>query len=116
MEIIISGRHLTVSDELRQHIEEKLGKIENQHFKITSVRVVLDVVRSQAAVEMHLHGKDLNLDAHGEDADMYAAIDIAAGKLSAQIHKHWEKVRKHHGHPSYRDIEAVERKDEEPKA
>ena len=109
MEIIISGRHLPVSEELKAYAEEKLQKIDNLFPKLTSARVVLDHEKAWQLVEITLNGKNLNLVATARTEDMYASLDEANGKLCKQLHKHLDKIHDHRPHPereSSLDVEA----------
>jgi putative sigma-54 modulation protein len=98
MEIIISGRHLPVSDNLRLYAEEKLGKLAGLFPKLTSARVVLDQEKAWHLVEITLNGKNLNLVATARTEDMYASIDEAVDKVGRQLHKYVEKIHDHRPH------------------
>jgi putative sigma-54 modulation protein len=98
MEIIISGRHLVVTDSLRAYAEEKLQKIAAHVPKLTSARIVLDQEKAWQLVEITLHGKHLNLVATARTEEMYASIDEAIAKLDKQLHKFVEKIHDHRPH------------------
>jgi len=98
MDIIISGRHLPVSDDLKTYAEDKLQKLEGLFPKLTSARVVLDHEKAWQLVEITLNGKNINLVATARTEDMYASIDEAVGKLHKQLQKHLEKIHDHRAH------------------
>lgn len=98
MEIIISGRHLPVSNELKAYAEEKLEKMAALFPKLTSARVVLGQEKAWQLVEITLNGKNLNLVATSRTEDMYISIDDAADKLRKQLHKFVEKIHDHRPH------------------
>ncbi|MBT3292255.1 MAG: hypothetical protein HN380_33330, partial [Victivallales bacterium] len=54
MEVIISGRHLDIDDALREYIQEKLARLEDEYPKLTTARVVLEFERSWRVVEAHI--------------------------------------------------------------
>jgi len=95
MEIIISGRKVPVSEDLRAYIQAKVGRIEHEYPKLTTARVVLDMERGQYIAEMSLRGKHLDLEVQTRAHDMYAAIDDAADKLEHRLRKHIERIQDH---------------------
>lgn len=100
MQIQISGHHVDVTQPLKDHVEEKFGKLE-EHFKhITNVHVTLTVEKSSkesqrqiASAEMHLSGKQIR--ASSTTDDMYSSIDDLTNKLHRQVIKHKEIMKKH---------------------
>ena len=95
MEIIISGRHLGVSDQMKEHAEQRLRKLAEEYPKLTSARMVMDLQRNWHLVEAHLHGKNVNLDASARTSDMYASIDSVADKLERQLRRYLDRVQDH---------------------
>lgn len=105
MDIIISGRHLPVSEDLKSYAEEKLRKIESLFPKLTSARIVLNHEKAWQLVEITLNGKNINLVATARTEDMYVSIDEAVGKLQKQLHKHIEKIHDHRPRPEKESTE-----------
>ena len=101
MDIIISGRHVTVSDSLKAHNAEKLAKIAGAYPKLTASRTTLDQEKAWALCEITLHGKNINLVATARTEDMYVSIDECVGKLEKQLHKFLDRIHDHrpHGEP-----------------
>ncbi|MES2823359.1 MAG: ribosome-associated translation inhibitor RaiA [Pseudomonadota bacterium] len=95
MQINISGRHLEVTEALRDYVSSKIERLCNHHDRITNIHVILSVDKLEQKVEatMHVSGKDIFADA--SSADLYAAIDALADKLDRQLIKHKEKMRSH---------------------
>lgn len=98
MEIMISGRHLPVSDELKAYAEDKLHKVVALFPKLTTARVVLDQEKAWQLVEITLNGKNLSLVATARTENMYVSIDEAVDKLGKQLHKYIEKIHDHRPH------------------
>lgn len=100
--IIISGRHVTVTDAMKQHVEDKLKPvIDVPNLKISSVRVVLEVEKTRCKSEIIVNMKNHDLEAVSETYDMYQAIDMSVEKIDVQIRKLIDKVQDHHrGKPS----------------
>jgi len=108
METSISGRHLTVTDEMRQHVEQRFARLTTDCPSLTSANVVIESERGFHVAEGHVHGKHLNLDATARTNDVYASIDQAIDKLEKQLRRHLDRTKNHHGHYNYRQVEAVE--------
>lgn len=95
MQIHISGRHLEVTDSLKDYVSSKIERLSHHHDRITSTSVIISVDKliQKAEATIHVSGKDLFAEATHED--MYTAIDALADKLDRQLIKHKEKIRSH---------------------
>jgi putative sigma-54 modulation protein len=95
MQINISGRHVEVTDSMREYVTTKLERLTHHHDRITSTQVILSVDKliQKAEATLHISGKDVHADASHED--LYAAIDSLVDKLDRQLIKHKEKMRSH---------------------
>ena len=96
MEIIVSGRHLSVTDEIKTYAQDKLEAILGEYNKIGSVRVVLDVQKTRCKAEIIVHGKNIDIEADAESYEMRESIDAAVIKIDHQISKHFDKIQDHH--------------------
>jgi putative sigma-54 modulation protein len=96
MQLIISGRHLSVTDEMKAHAENGLTRLAGEYPKLTTGRVVMDLERNWHVVEAHIQGKHVNFDASARTTDMYASIDDAIGKLEKQLRRYLDRVQDHH--------------------
>lgn len=96
MQLSITGRHLTVTEALRNHITTKLMRLERHYDHITNVQVVLAVNKAVQTAEALVHaGHGNEIFADAEASDMYAAIDALSDKLDRQLIKHKEKLADH---------------------
>jgi putative sigma-54 modulation protein len=95
MEVIVSGRHFEVSEELRAYAEEKIGKLAREYAKLTSARVVMETERNWQIVEAHVNGKHLSLNAKASTEAMEVSVDAVFEKLERQLRKYLEKVQDH---------------------
>ena len=95
MNVQITGRHLEITDTLKEHIEAKLHKLEKYSFKINEVQVILEVekYRHHAEITMMLDG--MVLQAADVTEEMYSTIDKVVDKLGKQLKKHKEKLTDH---------------------
>ncbi len=96
METIISGRHIEVSSEVKDYVNDQSSRIELMYNKLTSTRVVLEAERNAFLVEVILHGKNIDMEAKVETNDVYISIDKAFEKVGKQLRKHMDKIQDHH--------------------
>jgi putative sigma-54 modulation protein len=94
MDLQIEGRHFKVTDAIKVHLEEKLGKLEHFYDGIFRIHVVLGVEKTRQHVELICHvAKRHTLVAKGDAEDMYVAIDKAEKKMVAEMKKFKAKLR-----------------------
>lgn len=96
MSIIVSGRHVQVTDAMKEYAESKLNGILEDKHKITSARVILNLEKTRHKAEVIVHGKGLNVEADSETYDMYESIDEAMTKIERQIDRYFDKKQDHH--------------------
>ena len=95
MEIDISGRHFQVTAPLKEHVSQKVKKLDKYSLKIESVHVVLGVQKFHHVAEITLLGKNLRLTAKEESADMYAAFDNCFGVAQLQLGRQHDRRKDH---------------------
>lgn len=108
MNLHLTGHHLQITPAIREHVAHKLERITAHFDHVIDVSVIMTVEKLQHKVEakMHLSGKEIFCEAHGED--MYVAIDHLIGKLDRAVIKHKEKnlAHRHDGAPiKHRTVE-----------
>lgn len=101
MDIKVSGRKVTVTDALHDYVDEKIGDA----LKVFDIQpmtcdVVLRVEKNRsnpeaAICEVTVRVRDNVVRVESADPDMYAAIDIAADKVTRQLRKFKTKVIDH---------------------
>lgn len=116
MDIKVSGRKTTVTDALRAHVDEKIGEaLKVFDIEPMTVDVVLRYEKNPSnpnpaivEVTVRARGSVIRVAEHG--ADMYAAIDLAADKVTRQLRKFKTKVvDNRQGGASAADVAPVER-------
>ena len=93
--INLTGRHVEVTDALKDYVNSKFSKLERHFDQINNVHVILDVEKLIQKAEATLHVNGGELFATSEHSDMYAAIDGLIDKLDRQVIKHKEKLKNH---------------------
>jgi ribosomal subunit interface protein len=103
VDIVVKGRKTEVPERFRKHVAEKLERIQKLDGKVISLDVELSKERNprQAErsdrVEITLHSKGPVIRAEACASDAYAALDLAAAKLDAQLRKAADRRRVHMG-------------------
>jgi len=109
LDIRISGRHVAVTDAMREHARERLHKLERYSAHLTGVTVTLGIEGERHFAEIagsfRKRGKVV---AKCETHDMYAAIDHAIGKIDKQLRKLEARVK------DRREVSRQKRSAEEP--
>ena len=96
MNIIISGRHFTVSNELKQDIENRLTDIlTNKSLKISTVRVILTMEKKRYSAEIIVNLKHHDIESNTEDYNLHDAVDAAINKVETQVRRYLDKVQTH---------------------
>ncbi len=92
MNIIISGKNLTVSDGLRSYIEDKLGKLERYFKPDTDVIVTLSVEKERQKIEVTIPVKGTVIRSEQTSNDMYVSIDLVEEIIERQLRKYKNKI------------------------
>ena len=114
MKLTITGRHLDVTESVKNYAKDKLNGviIKHSHARIIKAHVIMDKQKRRNMVEVELHGPNSNLCAKTAGDNMYASIDAVMGKIDRQLAKtktKYDKVKHKHA-PSIRNmsVETVE--------
>ena len=92
MNIEITARHFTASDELKELVNEKIMKIEKYNSDIINCHVILTKKNSGENVEINAHIKGHYFSAH-ENADGFEkSLANAVEKISIQVKKQHERA------------------------
>jgi putative sigma-54 modulation protein len=100
MGIEITGRHIDVTDSMREYAGKRLTRLVEEFPRIEKVHLILDVQRYLHTAEAVLHARrHIQLEARECSEDMYASIDRVVDKIEKQLRRHVDKIigRKEHG-------------------
>jgi putative sigma-54 modulation protein len=92
MNLILSGRGVDLDDSLREYATEKLTRVQRLFDRIIKMDVHFDHernprVKDPERVEVTVKTATQLLRVHGEGIDHFAAIDVAADRLEAQLRR-----------------------------
>ena len=97
MQVSITGHHVEVTEAMKQHVEEKIGKLKRHFDNVTDVHVILTVEKLEQKAEATVKISGATLFADDVQENMYTAIDNMVDKLDRQIIKHKEKIQARRG-------------------
>lgn len=96
MQISVTGRHLAITEAMREYTHDRVQRALLDYPRIETVHVILDVEKyrhiAEVVVKAPLH---LRAEAREESSDMYASIDAAVEKVAKQLRRHRDKVTDH---------------------
>ncbi|GAB4546034.1 MAG: ribosome-associated translation inhibitor RaiA [Thermodesulfovibrionia bacterium] len=95
MNIIINGRHMDLTDNLKNYAQEKIGKFKRYLNGITEAIVTMSVEKYRHRVEVTLKVNGSIIQAEGITGEMYSSIDEVVEKLERQIKRYKEKMVSH---------------------
>lgn len=108
--IIVTGRHVEVTEAIREFATKKIQSIHIDYPRIVEARVVVDVQKDRQVAEIVLFCADhITIQASTAGADLYAAIDETVTKIMRRMRKHKTRLMKHfrpHRSKSIRTLEA----------
>ena len=94
MDLSISGRHVAVTDAMRERAREKAQRLEafSRHLMRVKVTLTIEGERHMAEIIATVRRKG-EVVAKGQSHDMYLSIDQAVAKMEKQLHKLEERIK-----------------------
>ena len=96
MQVNITFRNMFATDALRNHVQDKLGKVVDKYLdKVSEAHVTLSLERYLHHADVNLHAGHFHVRGKEKSEDMYASIDMAIDKIERQLKKHKERLKSH---------------------
>lgn len=95
----IHGENLTITDAIRNYIEDKIGKLERYFNNVPDATAHVKVktyTNSATKIEVTIPLKNVTLRAEERNDDLYAGIDLINNKLERQVRKYKTRVNRKH--------------------
>src|SRR5438477_8729608 len=109
MNLTMRSHHTTLDDDLREHAEKKLARLERYLPRLGDI--VVEVERQETRAAAHRFGVQITvragaaiLRAEERKADAQAAFDAAAAVLSRQAQRHSKRLVSRHRGPGGKDL------------
>lgn len=87
----VKGKHLQVTDGLREHAEQRLQRLEKYFANIREAIVIESIEGNMHRVEITLEGDGLLLRGEERTSDMYVSLDKVVDKLEQRVKKFKQK-------------------------
>ena len=97
MQISITGRHVTVTDNVKAHVNEKLERCLGVFPRIESIHVILDEEKIYKISEIVIQAANhIRVTASEKSENLYDAIDRSIEHAERQMRKQRDKIQDHH--------------------
>jgi ribosomal subunit interface protein len=103
VDVVVSSRYCEVSERFREHVREKLARLEKHDHRIIRVEVLIakekNARQPERAVRLELTAKSKGPIVRAEAAaeDKMAALDLALTKMEAQMRRANDRRKVHRG-------------------
>jgi len=99
--VVVTGRHVHITNGMKEHAVEKISRLEKIADRIIDVNVTMDIQKLDQRVEILMKYGHTIIRSHAVSNDMYVSIDQAVDKLEKQLKRYKNKLRDHHakGYP-----------------
>lgn len=99
MQIDIKGRNTPVTDELRQLVERRFGKVDKQVSELARLEIEISQERNPAIADCYvaeatLFLKGTTLRASEASRDMAHSLNLVSEELARQVKRHRDKRRR----------------------
>jgi putative sigma-54 modulation protein len=97
MNISLTGRHVELTDAIKDHLTNSINTLNKFHLDIISVNAIVNAdERNSMAVEFGIHLANKNtIVIKQRDDDLYAAIDIAIDRAQKALRRLADKLHDH---------------------
>ncbi len=99
--ISVTGRHVQITDGMKQHAIDRISRLERIGDRIIDVNITMDIQKLSHTCEIVMKYAHTLICCRASTTDMYASIDQAVTKLAQQLRRYKKKLHDHHkkGYP-----------------
>lgn len=97
--IDVLGRHVLVTDAMKNYAIEKVSKIDRFSHRIIEVQITMDIQKLEHRVDIVMKVDHVKIKSSASTEDMYASIDLATDKLQQQLVKYKKRLHDHAAKP-----------------
>ncbi len=94
MKFVISGKKITITDNLRDYAERKINKLDKYFRDGAEANVVFSLERGRVKAEVTVKSGDLYYRSSETTSDKLASLDAAVSGIERQIHKYKTRLEK----------------------
>ena len=104
--ITVTGRHVLVTDAMKDYAQEKIFKIEKFTNRIIDVNIRMDIQKLDHRVDIVMTVGHIKIKSSASTTDMYVSIDQAVDKIEKQLIKYKKRLQEH----AARDLTSIDMK------
>ena len=98
MQIVIKGRNVPVTDDIRAHAERRLNKVARQVSDLARLEIEIFKEPNPRVANCHvaegtLYLKGVTLRAHDASPEMLHSLNLMVDELARQVKRHRDKLR-----------------------
>ncbi len=95
MEVSIAGRHLEITDAMRDHVQHGMEKLGRHFDRAIDADVILTIEKHRQIAEINVHANGLRVNAKESSVDLYQSFDAALSKVDRQVTRYKERIMRH---------------------
>ncbi|MEW5802070.1 MAG: ribosome-associated translation inhibitor RaiA [bacterium] len=95
MQVLITGRHMDMTEALQDYVKTKVERVGKYLENIKEADVILSVEKYRHSAEVTIKANGITINGEEETDDMYSSIDLVMEKIERQVKKYKEKIRQH---------------------
>lgn len=108
MVLNITSKQMDITPAIRQHVEERLAKLEKWQTHLINPHIVLSKEPKEYVADATINTPNGPLIASAKHDDMYAAINELINKLERQLNKAQHKGEAKRAQASVKDISVID--------
>jgi putative sigma-54 modulation protein len=93
MKLTVTGRKIEITDGIRDHLQNKMGKTIHELGDDADVHVALAVEKHRHFAEVTIKTQGFTIHSEEETNDLYTAMDNALVKIERQLRKHKDRAK-----------------------
>lgn len=97
MDIVFSGKGISINPAIRSYTENKLGKLTRLVSDIIDIQVTLSVQKYLQIVDITVKSSNGGFTAAAQTTDMYASVNEAVDNLLKQVRRSSRRAKSHKG-------------------
>jgi len=109
MQISVTGRHVDITDAIRDYAEDKVQHDLGGFPRVEHVHVILNIEKHRHLAEVVIQARNhIRVEADHESDDMYSSIDACVEKAGRQLRRLRDKVQNHKAREGLGQLESGE--------
>jgi putative sigma-54 modulation protein len=94
--VIVTGRHVHVTDAMKSYAVDKVSKLERIGTRIIDVSITMDIQKLNHRCDIIMKYGNTNIKSTGISTDMYVSVDMAVDHLQAQLKRYLTRLHDYH--------------------